>query len=80
MAHYCFLSNDGTNTVTEVIVGRDEDEGVDWEAVYAEVRGQRCLRTSYHGRIRGVYAGIGYRYDDQRDVFIPPETQTDGNV
>ena len=70
MAHYAFL--DEQNIVTEVIVGRDENEGVDWEAFYAEVRGQRCVRTSFNGRIRGVYAGIGYRYDEQLDVFVPP--------
>jgi len=72
MAHYAFLSNDGTNTVTEVIVGRDENEGVDWESHYAAVRGQRCLRTSYNGNIRGVYAAIGYRYYEPLDVFVPP--------
>jgi hypothetical protein len=72
MAHYAFLSNDGTNTVTEVIVGRDENEGVDWEAVYAEVRGQPCKRTSFNGRIRGVYAGIGYTYNERLDIFVPP--------
>jgi hypothetical protein len=77
MAHYAFLSNDGTNTVTEVIVGRDENEGVDWEAHYAAVRGQRCVRTSYNGRIRGVYAGIGYRYDEQADVFVPPSAEAE---
>jgi hypothetical protein len=70
MAHYAFLNEQ--NIVTEVIVGRDENEGVDWEAYYAAVRGQRCKRTSYNGRIRGVYAGIGYRYDEQADVFVPP--------
>ena len=70
MAHYAFL--DDANIVTEVIVGRDENEGVDWEKHYGEIRGQRCLRTSYHGNIRGVYAGIGYRYDEQADVFVPP--------
>ena len=75
MAHYAFLTEPdehGVSIVTEVIVGRDENEGVDWEHHYAEVRGQRCKRTSYNGRIRGVYAGIGYRYDQQRDVFVPP--------
>jgi hypothetical protein len=78
VAHYAFI--DERNTVTEVIVGKDEGQGVDWEQFYAEVRGQRCVRTSYHGRIRGVYAGIGYRYDELLDVFLPPETPTDGNV
>ena len=71
MAHYAFLNEQ--NIVTEVIVGRDEDQGTDWAAYYAAVRGQRCLRTSYSGRIRGVYAGIGYRYDEKLDVFLPPD-------
>lgn len=75
MAHYAFLSEPdehGVSVVTEVIVGRDENEGVDWEAYYAAARGQRCKRTSYNGNIRGVYAGIGHRYDEQFDVFMPP--------
>ncbi|CAB5228890.1 hypothetical protein UFOVP1548_53, partial [uncultured Caudovirales phage] len=45
MAHYAFL--DSNNIVTQVIVGRNEDEVVDgisdWEAHYAEVMGQRCV-------------------------------------
>jgi hypothetical protein len=73
MAHYAFIND--ANIVTEVIVGRDENEGVDYEAHYAAVRGQRCKRTSYNGNIRGVYAGIGYRYDEQLDVFVPPEAE-----
>ena len=72
MAHYVFLND--ANIVTEVIVGNDEGHGVDWEAHYAAVRGQRCKRTSYNGRIRGKYAGIGDRYDEQLDVFLPPDT------
>jgi hypothetical protein len=75
MAHYAFL--DDANIVTEVIVGRDENEGVDYEAYYAAVRGQRCKRTSYNGRIRGVYAGIGYRYDEQLGVFVPPSSEAE---
>ena len=75
MAHYAFL--DDNNVVTEVIVGRDEWEVVegisDWEAHYAEVRGQRCVRTSYNGNIRKNYAGISYRYDEDLDAFIAPQ-------
>ena len=70
MAHYAFL--DDANIVTEVIVGNDETTG-DWESYYAAVRGQRCVRTSYHGRIRGMFAGVGYRYDPERDEFMPPQ-------
>ena len=72
MAHYALISEE--NIVTEVIVGNDEATG-DWEAYYAAVRGQRCKRTSYNGRIRGVYAGIGYTYDEQADVFLPPDVE-----
>ena len=74
MAHYAFLDED--NVVTEVIVGRDEDdlaEGVtSWETYYGDLRGQVCVRTSYNGNIRYNYAGIGYTYDEARDAFIPP--------
>ena len=75
MAHYAFL--DENNIVTEVIVGRNEDETVDgisdWEAYYGEFRGQTCVRTSYNGNIRKNYAGIGFSYDAERDAFISPK-------
>lgn len=75
MAHYAFL--DKNNIVTEVIVGRDEWEEVDgisdWEAHYGEFRRQRCLRTSYNNNIRGVYAGIGYSYNEEEDIFVTPQ-------
>ena len=73
MAHYAFL--DDSNIVTEVIAGVDETELLegklpeDW---YAEFRGQRCVRTSYNGKIRYNYAGIGYTYDSIDDAFIAP--------
>jgi hypothetical protein len=74
MAHYAFLDDD--STVTEVIVGIDETElieGVDPETWYGQFRGQRCIRTSYNNRIRGHYAGIGDRYDNDLDLFIAPQ-------
>ena len=75
MAHYAFL--DDNNIVTEVIVGRNEDEVVDgisdWETYYGNIRGQRCVRTSYNANIRKNYAGIGFRYDETLDAFIPPQ-------
>jgi hypothetical protein len=75
MAHYAFLDNN--NIVTEVIVGRNEDEKIngitDWEEYYGSIRNQRCLRTSYNGNIRKNYAGIGFSYDNERDAFIPPK-------
>ena len=74
MAHYAFLDNN--NVVTEVIVGIDETEtieGLDTETWYGNFRGQVCKRTSYNGKIRYNYAGVGYTYDKERDAFIAPE-------
>jgi hypothetical protein len=73
MAHYAFL--DENNIVTEVIVGIDETElieGKDPETWYGEFRGQKCVRTSYTGKIRGRYAGIGFYYDEKLDEFLAP--------
>jgi hypothetical protein len=85
MAHYAFIDNH--NIVTQVIVGRDENdlsEGIsDWEVYYSEKLGQRCLRTSYNTNsgshtaggqsYRGNYAGIGFVYNEVLDAFIPPQ-------
>lgn len=29
--------------------------------------------TSYNGNFRGLYAGVGYKYDAVADVFVAPE-------
>ena len=74
MAHYAFL--DETNIVTEVIVGIDETElieSLDTETWYGNFRGQVCKRTSYNGKIRYNYAGIGFTYDPSLDAFIAPK-------
>lgn len=73
MAHYAFI--DDSNTVTEVIVGIDENELIEGqkpEEWYGNFKGQTCLRTSYNGNIRYNYAGIGYIYDPIDDAFIAP--------
>ena len=88
MAHYAFINEN--NIVTEVIVGKHEDDTTDlpegfadWEAWYADFRGQTCKRTSYNTianthtgdgtPFRGNYAGIGFTYDTENDVFYPPQ-------
>ena len=74
MAHYAFLNEN--NIVTEVIVGVDESEkieGLDTETWYSNFRNQPCKRTSYNGKIRKNYAGIGYKYDLAIDAFVPPK-------
>ena len=83
MAHYAFL--DENNIVYEVIVGKDENQdGINWEEYYGNMRGHVCKRTSYNTYagihnlggtpVRKNYAGVGYKYDVDRDAFIPPKT------
>ena len=74
MAHYAFL--DENNIVTEVITGVNETElieGLTPETWYGNLRGQTCKRTSYNSKIRGTYAGIGYSYNAEEDIFIAPK-------
>ena len=79
MAHYAYL--DENNIVTQVIVGRDEDDLVEgvtsWEEYYGA---KRCSYNTYGGEhslggtpYRKNYPGIGYSYDADRDAFIPPQ-------
>lgn len=84
MAHYAVL--DANNIVTQVFVGRDEDDLIDgvtnWEDYYAP-EGFTVKRTSYNtvaGQhtnggepFRGNYAGLGFTYDEGLDAFIPPQ-------
>jgi len=81
MAHYAFL--DENNIVTEVIVGIDETElieGLEPEIWYGNFRGQVCKRTSYNGKIRKNYAGVGYTYDQTLDAFIGPKCHNEAKL
>jgi hypothetical protein len=85
MAHYALINSD--NIVVQVITGVDENiiqtdtDGTQvggtsaaWEQFYASrpwFEGLTCKRTSYNGNIRANFASVGYRYDEQFDVFIP---------
>ena len=82
MAHYAFLDN--SNIVTEVIIGKNENDGDgNWETYYGNIRGKVCKRTSYNTLnnlhkeggtpFRGNFAGINYTYDETNDVFISPK-------
>ena len=78
MAHFAQL--DG-NTVTQVIVVADQDtadeNGNEVEAIGIEfcqnLLGGTWIQTSYNDNMRKQYAGIGYQYDPDADVFILPQ-------
>lgn len=78
MAHFAQL--DEQNMVTQVIVVANEElliDGVESEAKGIEfcqsLFGGSWKQTSYNGKIRKNYAGIGFAYDEQRDAFIAPQ-------
>jgi hypothetical protein len=80
MAHFAQL--DENNIVIQVIVAGDEYESTG-EQLYAETVGGVWKRTSYNTvsgthrndgtPFRGNYAGVGFKYDETLDAFIPPK-------
>lgn len=87
MAHFARLNKD--NIVDYVVVGRDEDNGME-DRLTART-GDVYKQTSYNTRggvhyqadgtasadqskaFRKNFAGLGYTYDAGRDAFIPPK-------
>jgi len=78
LAHFAQLEN---NIVTKVIVVSNQDildeHGVEKEdigiAFCSNLLGGTWKQTSYNGRIRKNYAGIGYTYNETLDAFVPPK-------
>lgn len=71
MSHWAEL--DADNKVLRVLVGDNNDpagdEGYQW---LIDNLGGTWLKTSYNGKIRYNFAGIGYDYDPIDDAFIAP--------
>ena len=69
MSHWAEI--DENNIVIRVLVGDNDkpDEGYQW---LIDNLGGRWIKTSYNGNIRKRYAGTGYFYDENRDVFLMP--------
>jgi hypothetical protein len=80
MAHFAQL--DENSVVTQVIVVHNNDcqiDGVETEEIGISFckslfgAETNWKQTSYNGKIRKNYAGIGFSYDSIRDAFIPPK-------
>ncbi len=76
-----FAKLDETNTVINVLAvnndviiidGKESEQaGIDF---LQEITGySNWKQTSYNNNFRGKYAGIGYKYDQNFDIFIPPQ-------
>jgi hypothetical protein len=71
MSHFAELDKD--NKVIRVVVGDNNDpngdEGYQW---LVDNLGGIWVKTSFNGKIRFNFAGIGYLYDPIDDAFISP--------
>ena len=72
MSHWAELDNN--NKVIRVLVGDNDDpngdEGYKW---LIDNLGGTWIQTSYNSKIRGVYAGVGYSYNEKEDIFVIPQ-------
>jgi hypothetical protein len=79
MAHFAELDNQNTVLRVLVIANADtsDENGNEQEeigiAFCQRLFGGNWKQTSYNGKIRKNYAGIGYTYDPVRDAFIPQQ-------
>ena len=81
MAHFAEL--DENNIVTQVVVVNDLDcrDENNFESESVGVHFLRNIfgattewkQTSYNDNIRKQYAGIGFTYDEDNDIFWPPK-------
>ena len=79
MSHWAEIVSN--NKVIRVLVVNNNDpagdEGYQW---LIDNLGGTWIKTSYNGKIRFNYAGIGYTYDEVRDGFIPPKCHDEAVV
>ena len=72
MSHWAELDNE--NKVIRILVGDNNDpagdEGYQW---LIDNLGGRWVQTSYNSNFRGTYAGKGYSYNPDEDIFVTPQ-------
>ena len=69
MAHFAEILD---GVVQRVIVVHDNEEA-NGAQFCNDLLGGVWVQTSYNNRIRKQFAGIGYTYDSNADVFIAPQ-------
>ena len=75
MAHFAKLGTGNIVETVEVVsndIATTEQAGVDFLNDLYKSR-DIWKQTSYNGTIRKNFAGIGFKYDQTKDAFIPPK-------
>jgi len=95
MAYYTLLDENNIVTqvisgIDENDTDNLPDEFSSWEEFYSNYHNQTCKRTSYNTvgnqhldggvAFRGNYAGIGFTYDKDNDVFYSPMPIQEGKT
>jgi hypothetical protein len=72
MAHFAQI--DSNNIVINVLSIPDEEQhrGEEYLSVNLGLGG-RWIQTSYNNNVRKIFAGIGYVYNQELDIFLPPK-------
>ena len=72
MAHFAEINEN--NIVQRVLVVDNEQEHRGEEFLANDLGlGGRWIQTSYNGNFRKQYAGVGYYYDEIKDIFVQPQ-------
>ncbi len=72
MAHFAQIDENGIVLQVLVVSDQDEHRGQDFLANDLGLGGT-WVQTSYNNNIRKQYAGAGFKYDSEADVFIAPQ-------
>lgn len=85
MAHFAEI--DDNNVVLRVVVVDNSEvlnaEGLEDEQVgiafCQNLFGGNWVQTSYNNSFRGIFAGPGFMYDEDLDVFVEPQPEETGS-
>lgn len=80
MAHFAKIDSNGlvtyvTKLHNDVLLDSEgnEDEQIGIDFLNNNIEQATWVQTSYNNNLRKQYAGIGYSYDSENDVFISPQ-------
>lgn len=79
MAHFARINE--YNIVEEVLVVDNSEEHRGQEFLADDLGlGGRWIQTSYNDNFRKQYAGVGYTYDEVKDIFIASQPYPSWNL
>lgn len=78
MSHFAELDQD--NKVIRVLVGNPLLSDADGLIEIGQLLGGTWLQTSFNSKIRGNYAGVGFDYLPDKDLFMPAKCHEEATL